>query len=36
MPEPTPPSVDPTLQGSVLVLLQFDVAEAVRLDHLQS
>ena len=34
MPEPTSP--DATLQGSVLVLLQFDVCEAIRLDQLRT
>ncbi len=34
MPEPT--TLDATLQGSVLVLLQFDVSEAIRLDQLRT
>src|ERR1700729_1966721 len=34
MPEPQIP--DATLQGSVLVLLQFDVCEAIRLDQLRT
>jgi hypothetical protein len=34
MPDHIQPSADATLQGSVLVLLQFDVCEAIRLDQL--
>ena len=33
---PEPPTPDTTLQGSVLVLLQFDVCEAIRLDQLRT
>ena len=29
------PALETTLRGAVLVLLQFDVAEAIRLDRLQ-
>jgi hypothetical protein len=35
MPDPAPKLGEVTLQGSVLVLLQFDVCEAIRLDNLQ-
>jgi hypothetical protein len=35
MPDTATPSAETTLRGSVLVLLQFDVAEAIRLDRLQ-
>jgi hypothetical protein len=35
MPDLATPSAETTLRGSVLVLLQFDVAEAIRLDRLQ-
>ena len=35
MPEAATTAVETTLRGSVLVLLQFDVAEAIRLDRLQ-
>src|SRR3981081_2452458 len=35
MPDPGMQSADTMLQGSVLVLLQFDVCEAIRLDRLQ-
>jgi hypothetical protein len=35
MPEPAKLAAETTLRGSVLVLLQFDVAEAIRLDRLQ-
>src|ERR1700678_2426519 len=35
MPDPATPSAETTLRGSVLVLLQFDVSEAIRLDRLQ-
>jgi hypothetical protein len=35
MPDLAPPFAETTLRGSVLVLLQFDVAEAIRLDRLQ-
>src|ERR1700744_2277221 len=35
MPDSSTQSAEPTLRGAVLVLLQFDVAEAIRLDRLQ-
>ena len=35
MPELANPIIETALRGSVLVLLQFDVAEAIRLDRLQ-
>src|SRR5260370_12609404 len=35
MPDPVMQSDDTMLHGSVLVLLQFDVCEAIRLDRLQ-
>jgi hypothetical protein len=35
MPDLASPAAETTLRGSVLVLLQFDVAEAIRLDRLQ-
>src|ERR1700689_1198365 len=35
MPDTASPSAETTLRGSVLVLLQFDVSEAIRLDRLQ-
>ena len=35
MPDSAPQSAVPALRGAVLVLLQFDVAEAIRLDRLQ-
>ncbi|MGA2539748.1 MAG: hypothetical protein ABSF53_27315, partial [Terracidiphilus sp.] len=35
MPEVANPAAETFLRGSVLVLLQFDVAEAIRLDRLQ-
>jgi hypothetical protein len=35
MPEPEPQSAESLLRGSVLVLLQFDICEAIRLDHLR-
>jgi hypothetical protein len=35
MPDLAPQPVEVTLRGSVLVLLQFDVCEAIRLDHLR-
>ena len=35
MPDAANPAVETTLRGAVLVLLQFDVAEAIRLDRLQ-
>jgi len=35
MPDPVAQSVEVTLHGSVLVLLQFDVCEAIRLDRLR-
>src|SRR5580658_9898654 len=35
MPDTPTPAAETTLRGSVLVLLQFDVAEAIRLDRLQ-
>ena len=35
MPDIAPPFAETTLRGAVLVLLQFDVAEAIRLDRLQ-
>lgn len=35
MPDPAPHLGEVTLHGSVLVLLQFDVCEAIRLDNLQ-
>jgi hypothetical protein len=35
MPDSAAPAIETTLRGSVLVLLQFDVAEAIRLDRLQ-
>jgi hypothetical protein len=35
MPEPAPQSAESLLRGSVLVLLQFDVCEAIRLDQLR-
>jgi hypothetical protein len=35
MPDAANPAIETTLRGSVLVLLQFDVAEAIRLDRLQ-
>lgn len=35
MPDIAAPATDITLQGSVLVLLQFDVCEAIRLDRLR-
>jgi hypothetical protein len=35
MPNAATPAIETTLRGSVLVLLQFDVAEAIRLDRLQ-
>src|ERR1700678_2449035 len=35
MPDAANPALETTLRGSVLVLLQFDVAEALRLDPLQ-
>jgi hypothetical protein len=36
MPDPAPKLGEVTLHGSVLVLLQFDVCEAIRLDNLQA
>jgi len=36
MPDPPQPLGEVTLHGSVLVLLQFDVCEAIRLDNLQA
>lgn len=36
MPDPAPQLGEVTLHGSVLVLLQFDVCEAIRLDNLQA
>jgi hypothetical protein len=36
MSNPAPPLGEVTLHGSVLVLLQFDVCEAIRLDNLQA
>ena len=36
MPEAAAPIADTSLQGSVLVLLQFDVSEAIRLDQLRT
>jgi hypothetical protein len=35
MPEPEPQSAESLLRGSVLVLLQFDICEAIRLDQLR-
>jgi len=35
MPDAANPAIETLLRGSVLVLLQFDVAEAIRLDRLQ-